>query len=184
MQDEPTYQHIGGRDTYINISMRITGESELNKIKRIFDHVNALSRLEHSTGVLGFIGIKNVITTLSGVKYVLPSNYSVNTVPNYPHVYDVNISLLDFDIFQQAREKLSSKQQRQLIEEFGSKRNPFFRIKQMWGMFNAYPDFPLEVKDAKNEVVGHLDPDFYFRSFEMFDKDVINNVKYLSLIHI
>ena len=178
MQDEPTYQHIGGRDTYINISMRITGESELNKIKRIFDHVNALSRLEHSTGVLGFIGIKNVITTLSGVKYVLPSNYSVNTVPNYPHVYDVNISLLDFDIFQQAREKLSSKQQRQLIEEFGSKRNPFFRIKQMWGMFNAYPDFPLEVKDAKNEVVGHLDPDFYFRSFEMFDKDVINNVKY------
>ena len=178
MQDEPTYQHIGGRDTYINISMRITGESELNKIKRIFDHVNALSRLEHSTGVLGFIGIKNVITALSGVKYVLPSNYSVNTVPNYPHVYDVNISLLDFDIFQQAREKLSSKQQRQLIEEFGSKRNPFFRIKQMWGIFNAYPDFPLEVKDAKNEVVGHLDPDFYFRSFEMFDKDVINNIQY------
>lgn len=178
MQDEPTYQHIGGRDTYINISMRVTGESELNKIKRIFDHVNALARLEHSTSVLGFIGIKNVITALSGVKYVLPSNYSVNTVPNYPHVYDVNISLLDFDIFQQAREKLSSKQQRQLIEEFGSKRNPFFRIKQMWGMFNAYPDFPLEVKDRNNEVVGHLDPDFYFRSFEMFDKDIINNVKY------
>jgi hypothetical protein len=178
MQDEPTYQHIGGRDTYINISMRVTGESELHKIKRIFDHVNALARLEHSTGVLGFIGIKNVITALSGVKYVLPSNYSVNTVPNYPHVYDVNISLLDFDIFQQAREKLSSKQQRQIIEEFGSKRNPFFRIKQMWGMFNAYPDLPLDIKDRNNEVVGHLDPDFYFRSFEMFDKDIINNLEY------
>lgn len=175
MQDEPTYQHIGGRDTYINISMRITSEKELNKLKRIFDHVNALARLEHSTGVIGFIGIKNIITTLAGVKYVIPSNYSVNTVPNYPHVYDVNISLLDFDIFQQDRERLSSKHQKQLIQEFGSKRNPFLRIKQMWGIFNAYPDLPLDVRDKDNEVVGHLDPDFYFRSFEMFDKDIIYN---------
>ena len=175
MQDEPTYQHIGGRDTFINISMRVLGESELNKLKRIFDHVNALARLEHSTGVLGFIGIKNIITALAGVKYVIPSNYSVNTVPGYPHVYDVNISLLDFDIFQQGREKLSSEHQKQLIEEFGTKRNPFLRIKQMWGIFNAYPDLPLDVRDKDNKVVGHLDPDFYFRSFEMFDKDVINS---------
>lgn len=175
MQDEPTYQHIGGKDTFINISMRVLGESELNKLKRIFDHVNALARLEHSTGVLGFIGIKNIITALAGVKYVIPSNYSVNTVPGYPHVYDVNISLLDFDIFQQGREKLSSEHQKQLVEEFGTKRNPFLRIKQMWGIFNAYPDLPLDVRDKDNKVVGHLDPDFYFRSFEMFDKDVINS---------
>jgi len=177
MQDEPTYQHIGGRDTFINISMRVIGEKELNKLKRIFDHVNALARLNHSSGVLGFIGIKNIITALSGVKYVIPSNYSVSTIPGYPHVYDVNISLLDFDIFQQSREKLSSSHQKQLIEEFGTKRNPFLRIKQMWGIFNAYPDFPLSLKDKENNVVGHLDPDFYFRSFEMFDKEVIYSFK-------
>jgi len=176
MQDEPTYQHIGGKDTYINISMRIIGEKELAKLKRIFDHVNALARLEHSTGVLGYIGIKNIVTALSGVKYVLPSNFSVNTIPGFPHVYDVNISLIDFDIFQQARERLDSNQQRELIEHFSTKKNPFLRIKQMWGLFNAYPDLPLEIKNDKNEVVGHLDPDFYFRSFEMFDRDIINNI--------
>jgi len=176
MQDEPTYQHIGGKDTFINISMKIIGEKELTKLKRIFDHVNALARLEHSTGVLGFIGIKNIVTALSGVKYVLPSNFSVNTIPGFPHVYEVNISLIDFDVFQQAREKLDSNQQRELIEHFSTKRNPFLRIKQMWGLFNAYPDLPLEVKNNKNETVGHLDPDFYFRSFDMFDKDIINNI--------
>jgi len=176
MQDEPTYQHIGGKDTYINISMRIIGEKELTKLKRIFDHVNALARLEHSTGVIGFIGIKNIVTALSGVKYVLPSNFSVNTIPGFPHVYEVNISLIDFDIFQQARERLDSNQQRELIEHFSTKRNPFLRIKQMWGLFNAYPDLPLDIKNDKNEIVGHLDPDFYFRSFEMFDRDIINNV--------
>ena len=175
MQDEPTYQHIGGRDTFMNISMRVFGESELNKLKRVFDHVNALARLEHSTSVIGFIGIKNIITALAGVKYVIPSSFSVSTIPNFPHVYDVNISLLDFDIFQQEREKLSSAYQKQMIEEFGTKRNPFLRLKQMWGIFNAYPDLPLEVKDKNNEIVGHLDPDFYFRSFEMFDRDVINS---------
>ncbi|MDA0345370.1 MAG: hypothetical protein O3C54_05350, partial [Proteobacteria bacterium] len=44
--------------------------------------------------------------------------------------------------------------------------------------FNASPDMPLDVRDSENEIVGNLDPDFYFRSFEMFDKDVINNFIY------
>jgi hypothetical protein len=176
MQDEPTYQHIGGGDTNINISITVVGEKELNKIKRVFDHVNALARLEHSTGVLGFMGIKNIITALCGVKYVVPSNFSAVTIPGYPHVYDINISLIDFDIFQQNRERLDSSQQRDLIKEFSSKRNPFLRIKQMWGQFNTYPDFPLDIKDKQGKIVGHLDPDFYFRSFDMFDKDIIYNI--------
>ena len=174
MQDEPSYQYIGGKDTYINISMTVFGEKELLKIKSIFDHVNALARLEHSAGVIGFLGIKNIITALSGVKYVLPLNYKVDTIPNYPHVYSVQLSFVDFDIFQQKREKISSEQQKELVEHFGTKRNPFLRIKQLWGAFNTYPDLPLEIK-LDGKVVGSLDPDFYFRSFEMFDKDIINN---------
>ena len=175
MQDEPTYQHIGGKDSYINISMTVVGEKELAKIKKIFDHVNALARLEHSSGVLGFMGIKNIITALCGIKYVMPSNYSVSTTPDYPHVYQVNLTLMDFDVFQQTRESISSVQQKDFIDNFSAKRNPFLRIKQLWGAFNAYPDLPLEVRDSKNEVVGNLDPDFYFRSWEMFDKDVVYN---------
>lgn len=175
MLDEPSYQHIGGKDSYINISMTVVGEKELIKIKNMFDHINGLARLEHATGVIGFMGIKNIISALSGIKYVLPLNYRVNTIPNTPHVYSVELSLVDFDIFQQTREKLSSKQQKELVDHF-SKRNPFLRIKQLWASFNAYPDFPLAVRNDSGEVVGHLDPDFYFRSFEMFDRDVINSV--------
>lgn len=176
MQDEPTYQHIGGKDSYINISMTVIGEKELIKLKAMFDHISGLARLEHATGVIGFLGIKNIITALCGIKYILPLNYRVSTMPNYPHVYSVEISMVDFDIFQQKREKLSSKQQVDLIKNFMTKKNPFLRIKQMWGSFNAYPDFPLSVKDENGEVVGHLDPDFYFRSFEMFDRDVVNSL--------
>jgi len=177
MMDEPTYQHVGGRDTYIDISMTVRGEKELFKIKKLFDHVSNLARLEHATGVIGFLGIKNVITALAGVKYILPLNYSVNTIPNYPHFYSVQLSLADFDIFQQKREQLSSAQQKELVEEFGTKKNPFFRIKQLWSKTNTYPDLPLAVRNAEGEVVGHLDPDFYFRSFEMFDRDIIYNIE-------
>ena len=177
MQDEPTYQYIGGKDTYINISLTVFGEKELIKLKNIFDHANGLARLEHSTGVIGFLGIKNIISALCGVKYVLPLNYRVDTIPNYPHVYSVQLSFVDFDIFQQKREKISSEQQTELISHFGSKRNPFLRIKQMWGSFNAYPDMPLGIKDKDGRTVGNLDPDFYFRSFSMFDSDVINNTQ-------
>ena len=176
MQEEPTYQHIGGGDSHINISMRVFGEKELIKLRKIFDHINGLARLEHAAGVMGFLGIKNIITALAGVKYVLPLSFNVNTIPNFPHVYDVYLRLVDFDIFQQKREQLSSDQQRKMIEEFGTKKNPFLRIKQLWGQFNTYPDFPLEIRNRDGEVAGCLDPDFYFRSFEMFDRDVIYNI--------
>ena len=176
MQDEPTYQHVGGGDSYINISMKVFGEKELIKLRKIFDHINGLARLEHAAGVMGFLGIKNIITALAGVKYVLPLSFNVSTIPNFPHVYDVSLRLVDFDIFQQKREQLSSDQQRKMIEEFGTKKNPFLRMKQLWGSFNSYPDFPLEIRNKDSEVVGCLDPDFYFRSFEMFDRDVIHSV--------
>jgi len=175
MQDEPSYQHIGGRDSFVDVKMTVYGEKELMKLKRIFDHISSLARLEHATGVIGFLGIKNIVTALSGIKYVMPLNYTVTTKPSFPHVYDVSLRLVDFDIFQQKREELSSRQQKDLITHFTTKKNPFLRIKQMWGSFNAYPDLPLQVKDSSGNTVGHLDPDYYFRSFEMFDDDVIFN---------
>jgi hypothetical protein len=177
MQDEPTYQHIGGKDTYMNISMTVFGEKELIKLRKVFEHINGLARLEHSTGVIGFMGIKNIIAGLAGMKYVMPLTYQVDTIPNYPHVYDVRVSFVDFDIFQQQKEKLSSKQQADMVKTFGTKKNPFLRIKQLWGSFNAYPDFPLMVKNSDGETVGTLDPDYYFRSFEMFDDDVIYHLQ-------
>jgi len=175
MQDEPTYQHIGGKDTYVSMSLTIFGEEELIKIRNIFEHISGLARLEHAAGVIGFLGIKNIISALAGVKYVLPLRYNVDTIPNFPHVYKVQLTLVDFDIFQQKREKLSSIQQQKFIEEFATKKNPFLRLKQLWGMFNGYPDLPLEVYDKDGNVVGCLDPDYYFRSFEMLDRDVVNN---------
>jgi hypothetical protein len=177
MQEEPTFQYIGSKDTMISISMTIFGENELKKIKKMFDFLSGLARLEHAAGVIGFMGIKNIITALAGVKYVLPMNFSVQTVEGFPHVYNVQLMLVDFDIFQQKRESISSQQQAAFIKEFGSKRNPFLRLKQSWDMINAYPDLPLDLIDADTkDMVGTLDPDFYFRSFEMYDDDVVKSI--------
>ena len=177
MQEEPTFQYIGSKDTMISIAMTIFGENELKKIKKMFDFLSGLARLEHAAGVIGFMGIKNVITALAGVKYVLPLNFSVQTVEGFPHVYNVQLMLVDFDIFQQKRESISNKQQAAFIKEFGSKRNPFLRLKQRWDMINTYPDLPLDLIDADSkDMVGTLDPDFYFRSFEMYDDDVVKSI--------
>lgn len=173
LQADPVFQHIGGKDTSVNVSMTIFGEDDLIKFRLAFEHTNGLARLEHAHGTLGFLGIKNVITALAGVKYVLPLDFQVETIPNFPHVYNVSMTLLDFDIMQQTREDLSSTQQQQLVEAFG-KRNPFLRIKQLWSAFNAYPDFPLSVRDDQGNIVGHLNPDFYFRSYQMYDDDIFN----------
>jgi hypothetical protein len=177
MQDEPTYQYIGSNDSYVAISMTVFGEKELGKITKMLEFLSGLARLEQAAGVIGFMGIKNVLSSLCGIKYVLPMNYNVDTIPGFPHVYNVQMTFVDFDIFQQKRESISSESQRALINEFGTKRNPFLRLKQNWSMINAYPDMPLAIKDPEtNKHVGSLDPDFYFRSFEMFDQDVVNSL--------
>lgn len=175
LQDEPTYQHLGSGDSMVSVSMVVIGEDNLLRFRRVFDHINGLARLEKAHGVLGFLGIKNVLTALCGIKYALPINFEVDTVPNYPHVYNVMMSFVDFDVMQQEREQLSSDQQKELVDNFG-KRNPFLRLKQCWTAFSAYPDMPLDIRDETNKIVGHFDPDWYFRSFQTTnsDKDLFN----------
>lgn len=173
MQDEPAYQHIGSGDSQVSISMTVLGSINIARFRELFNHINGLARLEHAHGVIGFLGIKNVLAGLSGIKYVMPLNFQVDTVEGYPNIYKVRLDFVDFDVFQQRREELSSDQQTELIKNFG-KRNPFLRFKQMWGATNCYPDLPLSVRDGDGSIVGHLDPDFYFRAFQTIDDDTVN----------
>lgn len=173
MQDEPVHQHIGGGDTQVSISLTVVGEADLIRLRKMFSHTQSLARLEHSHAVLGFLGLKNVLTSLCGVKYVLPMEFDTDTVEGFPHVYRVSLVFTDFDVFQQKREEISSEQQAELVAAFG-KRNPFLRVKQLWGAFNAYPDFPLSIRNDKDKIIGQLDPDFYFRSFQTIDDDLVN----------
>lgn len=184
LQDEPVHQHIGGGDSTVYVSMVVIGEDNLIRLRGLFDHINGLARLEQAHGVLGFLGIKNIVTALCGIKYVLPVDFEVDSMPGMPHVYNVNMSFVDFDVMQQEREKLSADQQADLIKLFG-KRNPFLRIKQYWSVFNVYPDLPLDLRDEHGSIVGHLDPDWYFRSFTSNDHDLFNwdkDEKTLNLI--
>ncbi len=172
MRDTPVYQHIGGLGTKIEVNLYVTGETDLTNLRLMFDTISNLSRLEHGHAVLGFLGIKNVIVALCGTKYVIPSSFDVQTINGMPHTYAVKMVFADFDIFQQKREMLSSEQQTDLIQQFG-KANPFLRLKQNWSAFNSYPDFPLSVIDPNTQdVVGQLDPDFYFKSFSTVDADL------------
>lgn len=174
MQDEPTFQHIGGGDSQISVALTVFGEDNLIRLRRLFDHINGLARLEHSHGVLGFLGIKNLVTALCGVKHIIPLNFETETIPNYPHVYTVRLSFVDFDVTQQRREELSTAQQKELVDAFGTKRNPFLRVKQLWGAFNAYPDFPLHITDDEGKIIGHLEPDYYYKAFRTIDDDLVN----------
>jgi hypothetical protein len=183
-QDEPTYQHIGGGDSSIDVEMIVIGDENLINIRRVFQHINGLARLERKHGVLGFLGIKNILTSLLGIKYILPLSIQVETIPNYPEVYSVKMSFVDFDVMQGLREKLDSKQQADIIKQFG-KRNPFLRIKQSWAQTNCYGDFPLDIRDDEDKIIGHLDPDWYFRSFTRDNEDIVKwgtSGKVLTLI--
>lgn len=173
MQDEPAYQHIGSGDSMLSVSLTIIGSENIARFRELFNHINGLARLEHAHGVIGFLGIKNLLAGICGIKYVMPLNFEVDTIEGYPDVYKARIDFVDFDVFQQKREELSSDQQIELIKNF-SKRNPFLRMKQLWGATNCYPDLPLSVRDNDGNIVGHLDPDFYFKAYQTIDDETVN----------
>jgi hypothetical protein len=160
LQDEPTHQHIGSGDTSCQISLTVIGEEDLHRLVQMVDRVQALSRYERANACLGFWGIKNVLTSLTGMKYCLPVSITYNTVPGQPHLYKVMLELIDFDILQQRREMLSQTERDKLVNEFG-KMNPFLRLKQCASYFNCYPDLPLGLYNGK-DLVGFLEPDFYY----------------------
>lgn len=173
LQETPTYQHISGGDSTMTFQFRVFGEEALSGFQRVMRHINGLARLENSRGVLGFIGLQHTLSALCGIKFGLPLSFSVETVDDHPNVYSVTVQFTDFDLLQQRREELSSEQQRELVAHF-NKRNPFFRIKQMAGIANPYPDMPLQVRDDEGKIIGSLDPDYYFRSFQHIDDDIVH----------
>ena len=151
----PALQHLGGLGTKVNLQFKVIGEAALQHINKIMDDVNGAANANKNIVVSAVMGIQNELINLFGVKYVLIDSWQVDTVPNYPHTYNLNIVMSDFDIIQQKRETPQTKSgntqlgqwDAELVkrdcEAIASSASVFTRMKQIIPEYNAYPDLPL-----------------------------------------
>lgn len=157
MGEEGATQYLGGDDTICRINLILRGEEDLNKIMQAFRLNQAIVRATKAKVSSGFIGIKSPLTVLCGTRTFMPVSIDASTINNFPHTYSVDMTFVDFDLYQQKRELLSRVHN---LDEF--KKNwtghPSLRLQDQENAFNLYPDLYLtQLPNGQWEQ-----PDFYF----------------------
>jgi hypothetical protein len=114
MQGEriPTHQYMGGTATMFHISGTISNAAEASLSADFLARTNALAR--QYPGRLdgspfgGFVEIENELAQFMGVDKVLPVQWSVETVPDFPDVLRFQLTLVEFDGTQRSKELLQA----------------------------------------------------------------------------
>lgn len=102
----PTHQYLGSQDVYIQLKAQTVSEKTLRDLNKLFNDAESYSR-EHRWGITsGFLQADNNLLQLFGVNHVIVDSMNVNTVPNYPGLYDITITLFGFNKTQANTEML------------------------------------------------------------------------------
>ncbi|WP_263117444.1 thermonuclease family protein [Bacillus subtilis] len=183
-------QFMGGGDPALNLILEVDEDAAKD-----FSTLIAVSdryAKEYSDGITnGFIGIKNDLAQLFGIKYIMFENIRISTVPNFPGRFQININALSFDKTQRQREELRGlpgNSQQMDLDMLESNKMAFANDRMLEARLHTlevYPDLELPTYDEINAVLPHLDtggckeyknltgglyldPDFYFSASSTF----------------
>lgn len=157
---DPTYQYLGGMGTKATVKMKVIGERAIKHMREVFDNICTSSAKNRDAGVTGFLGLRNDLISVMGMKYAMVDSWSVATIEGYPHVYDVTLNMSDFDILQQKREQPSAPERLQMMENT-TVGHPIMRMHQELQKVNAYPDLPLPRMMKPEARLVKTDKDFF-----------------------
>lgn len=193
---DAVHQFLGSLGTKATVSLKVIGERAIKHMREVFDSICTSSAKNRDSGVTGFLGVRNELTALMGMKYALLDSWTTSTIEGYPHVYSVQLELSDFDIMQQKRETPLAIERLKILED-STIGHPMLRARQLLSKTNAYPDLPLPrmkyevtklhpvAKGSNSLLQGveyvttvekgrYLDPDFYFKTIR---KDWVEDKK-------
>lgn len=105
------HQFLGRNDTHVVISGIINNENDLELLRNMLERQEELVRA-YNGNMLGtrkyggYMLLKNEVCRLLGVTHVLPSNVSVQSLPDYPGAHNVQISFVQYNPSQEKREAI------------------------------------------------------------------------------
>jgi endonuclease YncB( thermonuclease family) len=179
----PTFQFLGGQDPYVQIEFD-ADDGAIEKLKFLIDETERYSR-EYRTGITsGFLGVKNQLMQLFGIRTVMIENIQYRTVPNFPGRYQVSMTLCGFDKTQKRIESLEGisavNGTPNVADIEAAKYNPAVDeaiIEMKMRRLEVYPDLELPRYDELNADLPYIttafsiyenrtggiyvDPDFY-----------------------
>lgn len=105
------HQFLGRNDTHVVVSGVVSNEQDLELLRHTLERQEELVR-NYNGNMLGtrkyegYMLLKNEVCRLLGVTHVLPSNVSVQTMPDYPGSHSVQITFVQYNPSQEKREAI------------------------------------------------------------------------------
>lgn len=106
--ESPTFQYLGGGSASFTIEMETTDEAFIAIINQQYRHALELGRAYIKNPALGFLKLDNEVLAVNGIKYVLVTNITTETVPGFPGLFAISITGMGYDAGQKDREKFKS----------------------------------------------------------------------------
>lgn len=177
-------QYTGGSDLMFEVSM-ITREEEAVRQLQTLNRKLAQQLIDYRKVISNSpIRIDSEMTRLMGVNEIIIESIDINTVPDQPGVYAINMRFLSVDRTirnKEALQKLENQDHIQQPNDAGkSKIKTFFALDHELAKVDLYPDLELPtIRELETHGFHHLmykverervfpDADFYFVYLEVF----------------
>lgn len=174
-------QYMGGTDCDIVVNLTTTSKKIATLLDRLPKYSSYLHRTYHLVLPMYPVKIDSDFTRMLGITEVSFDNVVTNTVPNYPGVYSIQLTLKSTDRTLRNREALkrvnvpghSNEHITQHTDISKDRTKTYFDLSQTISQINLYPDLELPtIKELanfgfqfiryKNRTMKYPDPDFYF----------------------
>ena len=106
-QDTPAHQYLGSQDVYVRLTMQTNSREAISSLTALANTVGHYARNYRHYITTGFLDISNDIINMFGVHSVLIENIAVDTIPGTPELFQVEMTLVDFDKTQRSRQALA-----------------------------------------------------------------------------
>lgn len=104
--ESPTMQYLGSTDTTFTFNFETNNEEVASLFNQIMKQNNYIVRTNRYKNGVGFIKIENEFVQLTGTNFLLLTNISVSTVPEFPGLHNIVVECVSFDANQKDKEKL------------------------------------------------------------------------------
>ncbi|AOQ24721.1 hypothetical protein MTAT_04800 [Moorella thermoacetica] len=186
VSSSPAYQYLGSNDVIINLVFETSDATAVQALTALIERATYYAREYRQDITSGFLGIDHPLTSLFGVKYVIPIQAASQTVA--PGVYRVELMLAAYDRYQRRQ----ATAQKFAQTNYYTRRDPNYQTQRQLDYqavveklrdVEIYPDLELPTYAELNEAgfVGDIsnrakypDPDFYITADIQSIGDMVN----------
>lgn len=164
----PAIQYMGGTDARVNLVFETMDRGVLSRFEDLKSSFQYASRTYSDLNQIGFVKIKNDLINLTGTYFYVLEEMQSTTVPEFPGLHRITLSLIGFDIGQR---KESGLHQISPVNRKGSKDDAITQDiqgvyrkaiqdneveRQMMDHLSLYPDLFLPTLSEVDEAIGKI----------------------------